>query len=128
MAKGAKERWLEKNYASVKVSLEQSIVLAFKEACKEKQQSQASVLKKAMINYIEIPQKDKTSKKIIDRNDKRPKRKKNVANIIAQLEEVLDAEQLYCDGIPDNFANRKEAAEETIARLEDAINNLIDAY
>ena len=45
MAKGAKERWLEKNYASIKVSVRQNIALAFKEACRERRQSLASVLK-----------------------------------------------------------------------------------
>ena len=130
MAKGAKERWLEKNYASIKVSVRQNIALAFKETCRERRQSQASVLKDAMINYVdaEIPPQENKTKKTSDKNDSRRKRKKNICDIVSQLEQVLEAEERYCDGIPDNFVNRREVSEETIERLSEAISSLTEAY
>jgi len=129
MAKGAKERWLKNNYASVKVSIRQDIVHAFRKACNERQQSQESILKNAMIDYVdmEIPHNDKGFE-TNNKNDKRGKRRKNVADIISELEQVLNAEEIYCDGIPDNFVNRKGESEEAIEKLTEAINILSEIY
>jgi len=132
MSSKAKQRWNEKNYTQVKVSVRHSVASVFKSICAEKGESQASVLAKAMLDYADEPlQQDMRADKKPSDSTKygtRRKRRKAVSDILTVLGEILEAEEAYKDGIPENFANRIEVAEECIEMLSEAINSLQDAY
>ena len=134
MAKGAKQRWNEKNYTPIKVSVRHNIASSFKLACLKKGESQASVLAKAMIEYADIkasPQNENAMPNLANDGNKyntRRKRRKITEDIINQLNQVLKDEEEYMNGIPCNFVNRSATAEETIELLTEAINNLKEAY
>ena len=132
MAKGAKQRWNEKNYTPIKVSVRHYIASAFKSACIEKGESQASVLARAMIEYANAPPQNENeiAHGVNDENkyDTRRKRRKTIDDIIKQLNQVLEAEEEYRDSIPYNFVNRAGAAAETIELLTEVIDNLNETY
>ena len=126
----SKRKWNEKNYTAVKVAIKPDIASAFKSACLLRQESQASVISKAMIEYSEFTPPDKAPKINNDdcKYDTRRKRRKAVNDIIKQLEQVLDAEEAYKDNINENFSNRIETAENCIEQLTQAIESLNESY
>jgi stalled ribosome rescue protein Dom34 len=132
MPKGAKQRWNEKNYTPIKISVRHHIASEFKSVCIEKGESQASVLARAMMEYTgtEVTAQNEVVKKASDekRHDTRRKRRKVTNDIIKLLHQVLEAEEEYRDSIPESFVNRTETAEQTIDLLTQAIDHLTDAY
>ena len=58
----------------------------------------------------------------------RPHRKKAASEIIALLNRIMEAEADYCTNIPEQFIQRREAAEHTCEQLSDAIACLEDAF
>ena len=60
----------------------------------------------------------------------RQKRRKALYSIVAQLEEIMQAEQTYWRNIPINLQNGEayEAAEHAVSTLEDSISSLYEVY
>jgi hypothetical protein len=128
-----KQRWNEKNYAQIKVSVKPHIAKAFKDQCLARGESQASVLSRLMSEYSEEdpPEEDKTASKKAtdgDKYDTRRKRRKIVSGMLSPLECVLEAEEGYRDNIPSAFTSRYETAENAVERLSTALENLQEAY
>ncbi len=118
----AKQRWNARHYTQVKVSVAPEIATAFKEKCLQNGVSMASVLSRFMSAQTYPPLKPLY--------DTRQKRRKALRGILDQLHAIKDAEQVYLDNIPPNLQSSKlfEAAELTVATLEEAISLLEDAY
>jgi hypothetical protein len=58
----------------------------------------------------------------------RPHRRKAVKDMIALLNTIMDLEADYRDNIPEQFEQRREAADHACAQLEEAIMCLNDAF
>jgi tRNA U34 2-thiouridine synthase MnmA/TrmU len=58
----------------------------------------------------------------------RPLRRKTVLEIIGALSGIMDLEAEYRDSIPEQFAQRYEAADHACERLAEAVACLEDAF
>lgn len=118
----AKQRWNRDNYTQVKVSVKPEIAAAFKLKCLADGVSMASRISRFMDEININPSKDSIKT--------RGQRRKAVKNILTQLDNILNAETEYLDNIPQNLQNSRnyEAAEQTVAMLEEVINSLNEAY
>ena len=133
-ATASKQRWNKKNYKAITINVKPEIADAFKAQCLARNESQASVLSRLMLEYSEeeLPQEEKIKnvdkKADADKYNTRRKRRKIVNGMLSPLESVLSAEESYRDSIPENFVIRSATAEATIERLSTALENLQEAY
>ena len=120
-----KQRWNTAHYTQVKVSVPPDIAAAFKERCMADGVSMAGEISRFMSG-----QNRQAPKVSADPYDTRRKRRKALSALAGQLEAIHDAEQQYLDNIPENLRNSRtyEAAEQTVAGLEEALNILSEAY
>ena len=58
----------------------------------------------------------------------RPQRRKAVLDIIVLLNSIMESEVDYCDSIPEQFTQRREAADHVCAQLQEAISCLEDVF
>ena len=116
----AKQRRNDSHYTQVKVSVQPEIAEAFKRKCQGKGVSMASEISQFMGKTIKKP----------DSSSTRQRRRKALASLILQLEEICDAEKQYWDNIPINMQNgeRYEAAEHAYTAMEEALSLLYQAY
>ena len=105
----------------VKFTIDFGIVHQFKAKCAEEGVSMASAVRKFMMACR--PARETKHKTLT-----RPLRRKAVADIIAALADILDAEAGYRDNIPEQFEQRHEAADHACGQLEEAIACLEDAF
>jgi len=123
----AKDRWRKANYTQVNISVKPEIAAAFKTACEADNVSIAGEITKFMetrcgFHTLRKPPKDLLAS--------RSGRRKLMRILVVDLDRIREAEEAYRDSIPDNLCGsvNYEAAEESIAAIEDALNALIDAY
>ena len=107
--------------SQVKFTIESGVVAAFKACCASEGVSMAAAARQWMMD-------PHPAKNPVVSTSTRPNRRKAVQVIIGLLTDVLDAEAEYRDNIPEQFAQRHEAAEHACAMLEEAITYLEDAF
>jgi len=125
----AKQRWNKLHYSEIKASLRKDLVSQFKEKCRRDGASVASVLAALMSEYCGMPPQPKAGKKTLP-YDTRPKRRKMASNIAAQLEGILQGEEMYRENIPPNLRGsiRAESSDCSIEKLGEALDALREAY
>jgi antitoxin component of RelBE/YafQ-DinJ toxin-antitoxin module len=125
----AKRRWNKAHYAEIKASLKKGLVMRFKAKCKENGASIASVLAMQMSEYCGTALEPKVRKNSLP-HDTRPKRRKSVAAIAGQLDDILQNETNYRENFPNNLACsiRAEAADSSIEKLGEALCLILEAY
>lgn len=116
----SKQRWNDSHYTQVKVSVQPEIAETFKAKCQAKGVSMASEITRFMSGENKKPDPCSTRKY----------RRKALASVIIQLENICDAEKQYWDNIPINMQNgeRYEAAEQAYTAMEEALELLYQAY
>ena len=105
----------------VKFTIESDIVSAFKKRCALEGVSMASVIRQYMRNGAPV-------KHPATKTHTRPCRRKAVDEAIALLNNILNDEYAYYDNIPDQFEQRRGAAEHTCEKLSEAIGCLGEAF
>jgi hypothetical protein len=105
----------------IKFTLDSDIVAAFKANCMAGGVSMTSVIRQWMCTRP-------LTKDVEHKPLTRPKRRIAVMKIIAHLDEILTMEEQYRDSIPEQFTQRFEWSEHACDHLEDAIDNLRDAF
>ena len=123
----AKRRWNAAHYTQVKVSIPAELAAAFKAMCLAEGVSMASEISRFM---SEKTSGRRSAKPHASPFETRPKRRKELSELIIKLGAIMDAEQCYMDNIPDNLQNSRfyDAAEHSVSLLEEALNILGDAY
>ena len=121
----AKQRWNAAHYTQVKVSAPPEIAAAFKERCIADGVSMAGELTRFMSG-----DNNHSKKSSADPYATRQKRRKALNALTSQLEAIRSSEQQYLDNIPSNLQSSRvyEAAEQTIAALDEALGILSEAY
>jgi hypothetical protein len=104
-----------------KFKIDSATVAAFKAACAAEGVSMSSVVCQWM-------KSGKPTKPTKMKFDTRPHRKKAVAEIIGQLEVLLQNEERYRDAIPEQFASRRDASDQACEQLAQAIECLECAF
>ena len=104
----------------VKFTIESGIVAAFRTRCAAEGVSMTSEIRKWMNDCSPKDTKPDIST--------RPRRRKAVKKIIDALNSIMDMESEYRDGIPEQFAQRYEAADRACEMLAEAINCLEEAF
>jgi hypothetical protein len=127
-ANGVKQNWNQAHYTQVKISVSPELASSFKDKCRACGVSMAAELSSFMRETVS----GSAAKK--GRQDNlyatRPLRRKALLNLMEQVSDICCAEQSYMDNIPENLRGSRfyEAAEETVAALEDALEALSQAY
>ncbi|MDR1322766.1 MAG: hypothetical protein LBK56_15330 [Gracilibacteraceae bacterium] len=121
----AKEAWNAAHYTQVKISVKPEIAAAFKSACAAGGASMAGVLSRCMSEYAGIAVKLAALPV-----ETRPNRRQAVRKIAQLIKEICDAEEGYKNRIPQNLAEseRYMNAEESVSKLEEAVEALAEAY
>ena len=112
---------MKKGMTQVKFTIESDIVAAFKSHCAGQSVSMASEIRLFMNNC-------RPNKNALARIDSRPYRRKTVSDMIGLLISIADMESKYRDNIPEQFAQRYDAADRACDALDEAISSLKDAY
>ena len=122
-----KQQWNAKNYVQIKISVEPDLAAAFKAKCAVSGISVTSELTRLMGGK---PTGSRIQKPASDMYRTRRLRRDALKLLIAHLEVMREAEQDYLEAIPANLATSPmhEAAEHTVAILDEALNILCDAY
>jgi hypothetical protein len=127
----ARRKWNAEHYLQFKLSAEKSLIAAFKDACAIEGSSASGVVRAFMQEYANgkrTPQAatQATQHRLSTRGDRR----KGIAAAIATISQIREAEEAYLNNIPDNMQGgaRFEAAAQTVAVLDDALDALQDAY
>ena len=125
----AKQRWNKLHYSEIKASLKKDLVEHFKAKCKENGNSIASVLAALMTDYCGRAPQQKECKKTLPYST-RPKRRKAIAAIINQLNDILQNEAVYRSNMPENlqYSIRAESSDCSIEKLEEALDAIREAY
>ena len=124
----AKNRYNAANYTQVKVNVEPDIAAAFKADCQAEGVSMASELTKYMTSRCNGPSAGGKTRR--DLLMSRGGRRKMIAALIGQLEEIREAEEGYRDRIPANLCGSQayEDAEQSIGAIQEALDALYEAY
>jgi hypothetical protein len=116
-----------RNYVQIKVNAKPEIAAAFKEACRESEISMAEVMTGFMVQYASSTAKKRMA---TIETQSRGQRRNSVKTLIGYLEKIRNAEEIYMENIPENLKSspNSEAADESIAALDEAIESLESAY
>ena len=125
----AKTRWNAANYTQIKAYVAPDIASAFKAVCAVADASMNSVLSQFMAEYCGM----QTSKKLAIETDfvsTNKKRRKKHEELVSQLVQLRDAQEYANDNVHDNFRDTEnyEAAEERVAKMDEAIDILKSVY
>jgi len=112
---------MDKTMTQIKFTLESDIVAAFKARCIAEGISMTAATRHWMVE-------SRPSKNAGANVSTRPNRRKAVQDIIGLLAVIMDSEAEYRDSIPEQFAQRFEAAELACDMLAEAINCLEEAF
>lgn len=105
----------------IKFTIESEIVSDFKSQCASKGVSMTSEIRE----FMKACRPARSTKTKIQT---RPQRRKSVEKIIASLNDIMFMESQYCENIPEQFAQKQEAAEHACEYLSDAIASLEEAF
>ena len=124
---GAKQRWNASHYSQLKISVPPDLAAAFKAKCKAGNVSVTSEISRFMRRETGCGRSGGPPKSLYET---RQKRRKALSAMIAQLEEIMEAEQGYMSNIPENLQNSGlyEAAEQAVSAMEEALDALGGAY
>lgn len=123
----AKQRWNGENYTQLKVWISPDIAAAFKTKCKASNVSMAGELTRFMADGVgQVCVGKGTSLTVTTR----PQRRKAVKSMLRELREILEAENEYIDSMPPGIREsaRRDAADDTVEALEEALEALCRAY
>ena len=122
-----KQRWNEGNYTQLKVWVPPGVAAAFKAKCKACNISMAGELTRFMNGGADQGHAGKGAAPVIAT---RPQRRRAVEEIVQGLHRVLEAENEYIDSMPPGIREsvRREAADEAVGALEEALEALGRAY
>ena len=112
---------MPKTKVQCKFTVNADIASAFKTRCVSKGISMASVIQ----GFMKDCRPAKGAAEVLAT---RPHRRKAVFEIIELLNRIMELETGYCENIPEQFYQRREAAEHTCGQLSDAIACLEDAF
>lgn len=127
-ANRAKTKWNATNYTQVKVSVDPGIASAFKAACETAGVSMAGKVSQFMAGYGTAAVKRKPASS--GDTSTRRKRRGAVAEIIARMKDIRDAEAFSHGNVPENLtgADAYETTEDIISAIEEAIELLESIY
>jgi hypothetical protein len=128
-SKAAREKWNAEHYRQINISVSKELAEEFKSLCGGNGVSVAGALKSFMKERLAIQEERPRDDSGAGRPS-RGRRRKEVTQVIAQLEKILADEECYLDHIPENLQGgiRAEAAAHSLAMLSEAIDLLVDAY
>jgi hypothetical protein len=123
----AKQRWNDRHYTQLKVSVSPELAAAFKAKCIGEGVSMASEITRFMTA------KTSGGRPLAPSSlpyETRQKRRKAISKMILALEDIMACEQGYLDRIPANLQTSSlyDAAVETVEVLVDALDKLSEAY
>ena len=121
-------RWNTANYKQINIAVRPELSDEFRAACTRNDISMREAIINLMAAYAAVPT---PTKKINNKGySERGHRRKAVRDIIAQLEEIRNAEENYKENIPENLraSSRYESAEQAVEVLDEAIERLEVAY
>ena len=126
----AKRKWNNEHYTSISAAMSKELAARLKEGCRERNVSVSSVITELVAGYLdaEVPApKDKPQKKA---PDNRGRRRRELLQHIAAIEEICRGEQGYLNNIPGNLQDsvRHENAENSVEHLLSAIDELKEVY
>lgn len=123
----SKQQWNKENYTQFNVWLKPEVLAAFKVGCADNNVSMRSEISRLMSDQCS---ESIAQKKPAFRVDTRQQRRKTLRRLIQEIEAIKDAEKRYQSRIPENLqaSSNYEAAEQTIAALEEAIDLLAGAF
>jgi len=112
---------MPKTMTQVKFTIEDDIIRVFKSRCAAEGISMTSAVRDWMKTSCSAkePKLDTAT---------RPHRRKAVREIIDLLNDIADREAEYRDNIPEQFAQRYDAADQACSMLEEAISSLEEAF
>jgi len=122
-----KQKWNEKNYVQVKISVKPDLAASFKAACKTADKSMAFELSGFMQRYANQPQsKIQPSVNVKTLKDRR----KAMGIIRRMIIDLIDAEGNYIDNTPESLHSgvRYEMAVERLEQLEAVLDSVDDIY
>ena len=124
----SRKRWNAANYKQMNIAVRPELSEDFRKACEQNQIPMREVLTVFMAAYSTAPSLPKSPKG--PSYNERRKRRKAVADILAQLEEIRNAEENYKENIPENFktSSRYESAEHAVEALGEVIVLLESAF
>ena len=116
-------RWgsMPKTKVQCKFTVNADIAATFKARCANEGASMASVIQGFMKDCRPV----RGAAEVLSTH---PHRKKAVSEIIGLLNRILELEADYCENIPEQFYQRREAAEYTCGQLSESIACLEDAF
>jgi len=125
----AKTKWNAAHYKQLKFNISPKIAAEFKRACEKAGVSMACEISRFMAGYSAVAVERKAKPAEADLTTRR-KRRKTVANIILQMERVLDAETESHENVPENLRNSDayEEDEERINTIGEAVELLESIY
>ena len=120
-----RKEWNSRNYTQIKAAVSNDLADAFKAACKANDKPVRQVLISLMQEYAHVPPKVLKTASQPDYST-RGKRRSAAAELLSQLQAILEAEEQYRNGIPESMSNRIENADVAIEALTEAIGLLED--
>jgi len=128
-ANKAKSKWNAVNYTQVKAYVAPGIASAFKSACAAAGVSANSVLSQFIANYCDMQTSNKSAKETDFVSTNRKRRKKH-EELLRQYIQLRDAQESANDNVHENFRSAEgfEAAQERVAKMDEAIEILSDIY
>jgi hypothetical protein len=124
----AKQRWNDRHYTQLKVSVSPELASAFKAKCIGEGVSMASEITRFMTAKTSGGNRPLAPSSLP--YETRQKRRKAISKMILALEGIMASEQDYLDRIPANLQASciYDAAVETVDVLADALDKLSEAY
>jgi len=112
---------MPKTNVQCKFTVNADIAATFKARCASEGASMASVIQ----GFMKDCRPTKGAAEVLST---RLHRRTAVSEIIGLLNRIMEFEAGYCENIPEQFYQRREAAEHTCDQLSDAIVSLEDAF
>ena len=124
----SRKRWNATNYKQMNIAVRPDLSENFRTACERNQIPMREVLTGFMAAYSTAPALPKSPKR--PSYNERRQRRKAVADVLAQLVEIRNAEENYKENIPENLktSSRYESAEHAVDALGEAIELLESAF
>jgi len=128
-ANTAKTMWNAANYTQIKAYVAPNTASSFRAACAAAGVSMNSVLSQFMADYCVLQKRDRP-KHVSDFLSTNRKRRKRHEELLGHFIQLRDAQESANGNVLENFRNTEifEAAEERVAKMDEAIEILEDIY
>ena len=119
---------MEAGKKQLKILIDDQLASAFKAACRKSGVSMAKELSRYMEKYVGMA--GKTHQKGPVRTVTRRDRRSAMLILVSMLTIIRDAEEAYCEAIPENLKNGSayDDAEQAVCMMDEAIAVLIQVY